>query len=115
MTRLEDLDKLRDEKIDELWKLETELYSSKTQVWFENNATDVEQKDLIGKRVSLSNQIADLDSIRINKIADKFDANKQDLIDGINQLNATINGLTSSIATLNQIGTLIGTIAKILI
>jgi hypothetical protein len=114
MTRLEDLRKLRDENVDKLWKLETELYSSKIQDWFENNATPLEQKALIRKRVSLSNQIADLDSISINEIADKFDANKQDLIDGINQLNATINGLSSSIETLNQIGTLIGTIAKIL-
>lgn len=114
-TALTDLDKLRDEEIERLSIIEEDLYSAAKQKWFEDNATPAEQIDFRKKRIKLSNQIAELDTIRINKIADKLEANQEALSDGIKELSDTIKGLDSSIKTLNQIGTLIGTISRILV
>lgn len=114
-TSLTDLDKLRDKCVEKLSTLETELYSAVKQEWFEKNATPAEQIDFRKKRIELSNQIEKLDTIRINKIADKFEANQKALSDGIDELSATISSLDSSIKILNQIGKLIGTISRILL
>ncbi|AFY93407.1 hypothetical protein [Chamaesiphon minutus] len=114
-TSLTDLDKLRDEDIEKLLALEVELYSSAKQKWFEDNADLDEQTDFKNKRVELSTKIAALDTIRIKKIANKFAANQEELSDGIKKLSATIKELKNAIETLNQIGTLIGTITRILV
>lgn len=114
--QLLDLDKLRDEDIQKLKVLEDELYSSATQVWFENpaNATLEQRKDLKEKRIKLSNLIEDLDTIRIEKIVQKFKSNESKLLEGIKDLSKTLKGISSSIDTLSQIGKLISTIANIL-
>ena len=112
---LVNLDKQRDEYIEKLSALEVELYSSAKQEWFEKNATPEEQTAFRKKRIDLSNTIEELDTIKISKIADKFEANQKALSDGIEELSATISNLASSIKTLNQIGTLIGTISRILL
>jgi SMC interacting uncharacterized protein involved in chromosome segregation len=114
--QLSELDKMRDEDIQKLKKLEDELYSSVNQAWFEDpdNATPAQKKDFKQKRIKLSNLIEDLDTIRIEKIAKKFKANESNLQEGINELSKTIKDISSSIDTLNQIGTLISTIVNIL-
>jgi hypothetical protein len=114
--QLLELDKLRDEDIQELKILEDDLYSSVNQAWFENpdNATPEEKKDFKEKRIKLSNSINDFDTIRIEKIAKKFKINEPKLQEGIDELSTTLEGISSSIDTLNQIGTLISTITNIL-
>lgn len=114
-TSLTDLDKLRDEDIEKLSALEVDLYSSVKQKWFEDNANPVEQTDFRNKRIELSTKIAALDTIRINKIAAKLVANQEALSDGIKDLSATISNINNAIKTLNQIGTLIGIISRILV
>jgi hypothetical protein len=115
--QLLDLDKSRDENIQKLKDLEDELYSSVNQAWFEDsdNAIPEEKKDFTSKRIKLSNLINDLDTIRIEKIAEKFRENESKLKEGIDELSTTLGGISSSIDTLGQIGTLISTIANILI
>jgi SMC interacting uncharacterized protein involved in chromosome segregation len=112
-----DLDKLRDEDIQKLKDLEDELYSSVNQVWFEDpaKATPEQKKAFKERRIKLSNLIEDLDTIRIEKIAKKFQTNESKLQEGINELSETLKGISSSIDTLTQIGTLISTITNILI
>jgi hypothetical protein len=114
--QLLDLDKLRDEDIQKLKDLEVKLYSAINQSWFEDSdkATPEQKKAFQEKRIKLSNLIEDLDTIRIKKIADKFKANESELQKGIDELSKTLKGITSSIDTLNQIGTLISTIANII-
>ncbi len=114
--QLLDLDKLRDEDIQKLKILEDDLYSSVKQAWFEDpvKATAEQKKAFKERRIKLSNLIEDLDTIRIEKIAEKFKVNESKLQEGIDELSKTIKGISSSIDTLSQIGTLISTIAKIL-
>ncbi|WP_310426560.1 hypothetical protein [Chamaesiphon sp. VAR_48_metabat_135_sub] len=114
--QLLDLDKLRDLDIHKLKDLEDKLYSSDTQIWFEDpdKATPEQKKDFTNKRIKLSNLINDLDTIRIEKIAKKFKNNESKLQEGIDELSKTLKGISSSIETLSQIGTLISTIANIL-
>jgi hypothetical protein len=115
--QLLELDKLRDEDIQELKELEDKLYSAANQSWFEDpkNATPEQKKDFTHKRIKLSNLSNELDTIRIEKIAAKFKKNESELKKGIDELSTTLDGISSSIDTLNQIGTLISTITRILI
>jgi hypothetical protein len=114
--QLLDLDKLRDEDIKKLKDLEDELYSSVNQAWFEDpvKATPEQKKDFQNKRVNLSNSIDSLDTIRIEKIAQKFKANESKLMTAIDEISTTLQGMLNSIDTLNQISTLISIIANIL-
>jgi hypothetical protein len=115
--QLLDLDKLRDEDVQKLKDLEDELYSSVIQARFEdpNKATPEQKKDFTNKRIKLSNLINDFDTIRIERIARKFKKNELELKKAIDELSITLDSIFSSIATLNQISTLISTITNILV
>lgn len=107
-------DELRDKTVEELKELERKLFSSTVQLWFENNGTLEEQNKFNARRVELSVKISKLDTIRIEKIADKLNKNNSEFQQAINDLSTTIESIDSAIDTLSQLSTLTKIIGNII-
>ena len=107
-------DDLRNKTVEELKELERKLFSSTVQLWFENNGTIKEQDDFNTRRIQLSVKISELDTIRIEKIADELKKNNLDFQQAIKDLSTTIKSINSVIDTLSQLSTLTKIIGNII-
>ncbi|KYC43836.1 hypothetical protein WA1_01385 [Scytonema hofmannii PCC 7110] len=114
---IDNLDKIRDERLEQLEKQERELNSSRVQLFWE----DVKKRDsakaekffrerrvIVVQRVKLENET-------LTRIARSLNELEDDLKEGCDNLQTQIDNLNDEVAFLNVISRVTGILARILL
>ena len=106
---------IRDKHLDELRALERELYSSKVQLFWEQNGTDAEKEEFIRERDDIVLSRIKLENTILENIAGRLKELEGGLNDGINNLKQEISDLNNTVNFLNTISRVTGILARVLL
>lgn len=113
---LDQLERSRDERLDQLRKQELELNSSRVQLFWEDNQRDSDNKEkFVRERRAVVIQRVMLENAILAKIAGMLKELEDDLKEGCNNLQLEIDNLDREVDFLNKLSRVTGILARILL
>lgn len=114
---IDNLEKIRDERLELLEKQELELNSSSVQLFWENvkKRDSAKAEKFFRERRAIVVQRVKLENATLTKIARTLNELENDLQEGCNNLQTQINNLNDEVAFLNVLSRVTGILARILL